>query len=169
MTPVQKHMRAQAGFTLVELAIVMIIIGLLIAGVLKGQALIQNAQVTSTVAQVKSIEAAISTFSDTYAAIPGDLVNPATRLPNCAGACIQGAGVNNGNGHLELTPGASPLGNENEAFFPQLATAGLFQALQALRRVLLQSAATFRGRKLLTTSLWPDRRITTLSAISAPT
>ena len=69
MTPVQKHMRAQAGFTLVELAIVMIIIGLLIAGVLKGQALIQNAQVTSTVAQVKSIEAAISTFSDTYATL----------------------------------------------------------------------------------------------------
>ena len=48
MIPVQKHMRAQAGFTLVELAIVMIIIGLLIAGVLKGQALIQNAQVTAT-------------------------------------------------------------------------------------------------------------------------
>ena len=48
MIPVQKHMRAQAGFTLVELAIVMIIIGLLIAGVLKGQALISNAQVTST-------------------------------------------------------------------------------------------------------------------------
>jgi prepilin-type N-terminal cleavage/methylation domain-containing protein len=62
MIPVQKHMRAQAGFTLVELAIVMIIIGLLIAGVLKGQALIQNAQVTSTVAQVKATEAAISTL-----------------------------------------------------------------------------------------------------------
>ena len=40
MIPAQKNMRAQAGFTLVELAIVMIIIGLLIAGVLKGQALI---------------------------------------------------------------------------------------------------------------------------------
>ena len=37
MIPAQKNMRAQAGFTLVELAIVMIIIGLLIAGVLKGQ------------------------------------------------------------------------------------------------------------------------------------
>ena len=54
MIPVQKHMRAQAGFTLVELAIVMIIIGLLIAGVLKGQALIGNAKVTAQVAQVKA-------------------------------------------------------------------------------------------------------------------
>jgi prepilin-type N-terminal cleavage/methylation domain-containing protein len=50
---------SQAGFTLVELAIVMIIIGLLIAGVLKGQELIANARVTSTVAQVKAIDAAI--------------------------------------------------------------------------------------------------------------
>jgi prepilin-type N-terminal cleavage/methylation domain-containing protein len=56
---------SQAGFTLVELAIVMIIIGLLIAGVLKGQELIANARVTSTVAQVKAIDAAISTFKDT--------------------------------------------------------------------------------------------------------
>jgi prepilin-type N-terminal cleavage/methylation domain-containing protein len=62
MIPSQKHLRPQAGFTLVELAIVMIIIGLLIAGVLKGQALIANAQVTATVAQVKAIEAATSTF-----------------------------------------------------------------------------------------------------------
>jgi prepilin-type N-terminal cleavage/methylation domain-containing protein len=129
MIPVQKHMRAQAGFTLVELAIVMIIIGLLIAGVLKGQALIQNAQVTSTVAQVKAIEAATSTFVDTYQSLPGDLVNPATRLPACANACIVGAGATNGNGRLTNTPGATPLGVENEAFFPQLSAAGLVTGL----------------------------------------
>ena len=74
---------SQAGFTLVELAIVMIIIGLLIAGVLKGQELIGNARVTSTVAQIKAIDAATSTFKDTYAALPGDMTTPATRLPNC--------------------------------------------------------------------------------------
>ena len=67
---------SQAGFTLVELAIVMIIIGLLIAGVLKGQELIGNARVTSTVAQIKAIDAATSTFKDTYAALPGDMTTP---------------------------------------------------------------------------------------------
>ena len=62
---------SQAGFTLVELAIVMIIIGLLIAGVLKGQELIGNARVTATVAQIKGIDAATSTFKDTYSDLPG--------------------------------------------------------------------------------------------------
>src|ERR1700732_4041122 len=98
MIPAQKHMRAQAGFTLVELAIVMIIIGLLIAGVLKGQALINNARVTSTVAQNKAIDAAISTFRDTYASLPGDLVNPAARLPNCLAAPCVAAVAGNGDG-----------------------------------------------------------------------
>lgn len=129
MIPAQKHLRAQAGFTLVELAIVMIIIGLLIAGVLKGQALIQNAQVTSTVAQVKATEAAVSTFVDTYQSLPGDLVNPATRLPACANACLVGAGANNGNGRLENLPGATPIGTEGEAFFSQLSAAGLVTGL----------------------------------------
>ena len=81
-------MRGQAGFTLVELAIVMIIIGLLIAGVLKGQALIGNAKVTAQVAQVKAIDAATSTFKDMYAGLPGDILTPGTRLPNCAGQLV---------------------------------------------------------------------------------
>jgi prepilin-type N-terminal cleavage/methylation domain-containing protein len=85
MIPTQKNMRAQAGFTLVELAIVMIIIGLLIAGVLKGQALIQNAQVTATVAQTKAIEATTTTFRDTYNALPGDITTP---QPSCIGRTI---------------------------------------------------------------------------------
>jgi prepilin-type N-terminal cleavage/methylation domain-containing protein len=83
MIPTQKNMRSTAGFTLVELAIVMIIIGLLIAGILKGQQLITNAKVTSQVAQVKGIDAAVSTFKDMYAALPGDIIAPLTRLPNC--------------------------------------------------------------------------------------
>jgi prepilin-type N-terminal cleavage/methylation domain-containing protein len=80
MNNTQKNTRSQAGFTLVELAIVMIIIGLLIAGVLKGQQLIGNAKVTAQVAQFKAIDAATSTFKDMYASLPGDITNPNTRL-----------------------------------------------------------------------------------------
>ena len=87
--------KAQAGFTLVELAIGMIIIGLLIAGVLKGQALIANAQVTATVAQVKGYRSGDDDVSRRHlgpACSPaildrlGGTTQPSARLPNCAAA-----------------------------------------------------------------------------------
>jgi prepilin-type N-terminal cleavage/methylation domain-containing protein len=127
MIPVQKHMRSQAGFTLVELAIVMIIIGLLIAGVLKGQALIANARVTSTVAQTKASEAATTTFRDTYNFIPGDMTNPNVRLPNCAALPCSFNG--NGDGKIAQTPANAPS-NESLAFWPQLYVAGLVTGIQ---------------------------------------
>ena len=92
-----KH-RNEKGFTLVELAIVMTIIGLLIGGILKGQELMENARVTATIAQVKSYEAATTTFRDSFSAKPGDMVNAATRIPNCAPAAACNA--------LAGTPGA---------------------------------------------------------------
>ena len=61
-----KPARNQAGFTLIEIAIVMVIIGLLIGGVLKGQAMIQNAKVKRVVKQSDEIRAAVKTFYDRY-------------------------------------------------------------------------------------------------------
>ncbi len=90
-TNLELNTEGQRGFTLVELAIVMIIIGLLIGGVLKGQELISNAQVSASAAQVKATEAGISTFQDAYGAIPGDMVSPATRIPNCVAYLRHGA------------------------------------------------------------------------------
>jgi len=63
---------AQQGFTLVEMAIVLVIIGLIIGGVLKGQEIVNNGRVKTQVAQVDSIKAAVSTFQDTYGFYPGD-------------------------------------------------------------------------------------------------
>ena len=62
----------QAGFTLVEIAIVMVIIGLLIGGVLKGQAMVQNAKVKRVVKQADELRASVMTFYDKYAMYPGD-------------------------------------------------------------------------------------------------
>ncbi len=123
------HDRSQAGFTLVELAIVMIIIGLLIGGILKGQELIQNAQVTSTASQVKAIEAAITTFRDSYAAVPGDMRNPGNRLPNCpAGSVcnVANAGATGGNNRIDQAPSvAAGAGTEATRFWSHLAAADL--------------------------------------------
>lgn len=83
----KEECKNQNGFTLVELAIVMTIIGLLIGGILKGQELMQNARVTATVAQVKSYESATFTFIDKYSALPGDLVTASERLPGCDENC----------------------------------------------------------------------------------
>ncbi|MBI2235136.1 MAG: prepilin-type N-terminal cleavage/methylation domain-containing protein [Micavibrio aeruginosavorus] len=125
--PVSTAKRSQGGFTLVELAIVMIIIGLLIGGVLKGQELINNAQVTATVSQVKSIEAATSTFRDVYSALPGDMLAPTTRLPNCTAAPCNVPG--NGDGRLSNTPAQTPVGAEGENFFVHLSAADLLTGI----------------------------------------
>lgn len=79
------------GFTLVEISIVMIIIGLLIGGTFGGMKLIENMQVNKTVQDLKSISSASLTFRDAYGRLPGDIVNPAARLPNCTVApCATG-------------------------------------------------------------------------------
>jgi len=133
-----KHQKsAQAGFTLVELAIVMIIIGLLIAGVLKGQQLITNAQITSTVAQIKAIDAATTSFRDQYNGVPGDLLNGAARIPNCnAAPCNYAGNGDNRVGTASITfgtavtalPGAGNVG-EQAAYWAQLDFAGLLTGL----------------------------------------
>ncbi len=120
----------QSGFTLVELAIVMIIIGLLIGGILKGQELIANAQTTATIAKIKGIDGAISTFRDKYSAMPGDMLTPGTRIANCTAAPCVPAPAGDGDGRIEGgVPSAVPAG-ERLAAFPQLAAADLISGIE---------------------------------------
>ena len=119
--------QVQKGFTLVELAIVMVIIGLLIGGILKGQELIVNAKTSASVAQLKAVGAALMTFQDKYNGAAGDLLNPAARLPNCAtGPCsVPG----DGNGHVNNPPAGDPTGSESVAVFSQLSAANLVSGI----------------------------------------
>ncbi len=116
--------QTQKGFTLVELAIVMTIIGLLIGGILKGQELMLNARVTATIAQVRSYEAAATTFRDSYASLPGDMVAAATRLPGCTANCNPGTGAGvGGNSIIGLTTWAAAWGTTGQLAEPAATTA----------------------------------------------
>ncbi|MBF0560460.1 MAG: type II secretion system protein [Alphaproteobacteria bacterium] len=74
-------MKNQRGFTLVELAIVLVIIGLLLGAVLKGQQMVENTRVIATAADFNNIRAATNNFRDRYQAWPGDFNNATTQLP----------------------------------------------------------------------------------------
>ena len=74
-------MKKQAGFTLIEIAIVLVIIGLLLGGVLKGQELINTARVRALNNNVDGITAAWFSFQDRYRAFPGDYTQASVNLP----------------------------------------------------------------------------------------
>jgi len=65
-------MKDNSGFTLVEIAIVMVIIGLLIGGVLKGTAMIENAKIKRLVTDMDGMRAATFAYLDRYGMYPGD-------------------------------------------------------------------------------------------------
>jgi prepilin-type N-terminal cleavage/methylation domain-containing protein len=68
----QTMKRCQEGFTLVEIAIVLVIIGLLLGGILKGQEMIVQARIKSAIADFSGISVAYHGYLDRYRAIPGD-------------------------------------------------------------------------------------------------
>ena len=91
-----RNITRQAGFTLVEIAIVLVIIGLLLGGVLKGQELIENSKIKSVVADMKAIQAAYNGYVDRYKAIPGDetaVVMTARGWTGTAGGALPNNGV----------------------------------------------------------------------------
>src|SRR6476659_8851859 len=85
-------MRKQNGFTLIEIAIVLVIIGLLLGGVLKGQELITAARVRNLAAQLDGVKIAYLGFQDRYRALPGDYPNATAgaNIPGPTGAATKG-------------------------------------------------------------------------------
>jgi prepilin-type N-terminal cleavage/methylation domain-containing protein len=87
--------KAQAGFTLVEIAIVLLVVGLLLGGVMKGQALIDSAKVKNLAQDLRTVPAMIHAYQDRFRALPGDDPAAVRHLCDSGSTCTV---VGNGNG-----------------------------------------------------------------------
>src|SRR3990170_4404921 len=85
--------KRQRGFTLVEIAIVLVIIGLLLGGILKGQEMITQAKIKNVINDFNGLSAALYSYQDRYRALPGDDLNAATRWATQVAVAGDGNGV----------------------------------------------------------------------------
>ncbi len=115
----------QSGFTLVELAIVLVIIGLIIGGVLVGQDLIKAAEIRSTLGQIETYNTTVNAFRDKYRYIPGDINSTQAAQ---FGFTLRSGAVGHGDGNTMLescSAGTVLLGCETALFWNDLNSAAL--------------------------------------------
>lgn len=126
----------RSGFSLVELSIVLVILGLLTGGILTGQSLIRAAELRSSITSVQKYQTAVMTFRDKYFALPGDMPNAVDFWGAAAGGTARGVDSTcfalttastdkttcngNGDGNIDLTV-------ENFRAWQHLANAGLVE------------------------------------------
>jgi prepilin-type N-terminal cleavage/methylation domain-containing protein len=114
--------RTQKGFTLVELSIVIVIIGLIVAGVTAGQSLVKQAQLRSVITEQEGIRVAVNAFRLQYNALPGDFNNGSSYWSSCgvsAAAC-------NGDGNKQILMSATTTIGESYIAWLHLSLAGLY-------------------------------------------
>lgn len=127
----RRRSRQSSGFTLIELAIVLVIIGLIVGGVLVGQDLIRAATIRSVVTDIEKINAAATTFRGKYSGLPGDILNKKAVDYGLNTALNDGNrngndGLGDANGVIEACgSGANGFGCETALFWSDLTFASL--------------------------------------------
>ena len=114
-------MNKQTGFTLIELAIVLVIIGLLLGGVLRGQELINSARVKNITRDFQNVQVYVYGYQDRFRALPGDDGIAATHM---AGA-TNPAAANANNGRIDGAWDSANVADESYLFWQHVRLAGL--------------------------------------------
>jgi prepilin-type N-terminal cleavage/methylation domain-containing protein len=116
------------GFTLIELSIVLVIVGLIVGGILVGQDLIKAAETRAQISQIEKYNQAVDTFRSKFQAIPGDMAASTANQFGfyTGGGCIGGAaGYRDGNGLIDGWAGPNVVqgGGETELFWVDISSA----------------------------------------------
>ncbi len=153
------HPRHHHAFSLVELSIVLVILGLLTGGVLAGQSLIKAAELRSIGTEYSRYATAAKTFRDKYSALPGDMSNatdfwgaiascPASGTSNPSGTC-------NGNGDGMIGPSTSAIDVEERfRFWHHLVLASLIEGNYSGTSVDQEATAQNVPTSKLQNGLW---------------
>lgn len=113
----------QTGFTLVEIAIVLVVIGLMMGGVLKGQSMIENAKIKALQTEFSSVQTMLYSYQDKFKALPGDDSAATNHLTGATQASGAGTGmIDTGTWVGAAAPDA---GNKSSLFWQHIRLAGL--------------------------------------------
>lgn len=116
---IQQRKKAILGFTLMELSIVLVIIGLVIGGSILGNAIVEQARMRKQITQIDKIEAGIRNFRIKYDCLPGDCLDPTIINGYISGGVTY---TGNGDGFLDATAWNS---NENTGFWIHLTASNM--------------------------------------------
>src|SRR5689334_22798184 len=127
------------GFSLLELSIVLVIIGLITGGIMAGRQMVHAAELRAITTEASKINSAIYTFREKYQALPGDMRNAVKYWGAQAGSTADGTDSTcsaltytspatstatcNGDGNGQI----NAWNQEHYRFWQQLANAGLFE------------------------------------------
>jgi prepilin-type N-terminal cleavage/methylation domain-containing protein len=120
----------QSGFTLVEIAIVLVIIGLLLGGVLKGQELINSAKVKNFAGDIRNISTFIYAYQDRFRALPGD--DPRANTNFTGGTLATTPAGSIGNARINGNWDSTTITDETVLFWQHVRLAGLASGSSAL-------------------------------------
>jgi prepilin-type N-terminal cleavage/methylation domain-containing protein len=113
-----------SGFTLVEIAIVLVIIGLLLGGVLKGQELVNSAKVKNLASDFRSISSFVYAYQDRFRALPGDDRAACTHV-DCGTDTTTASGTGAGNARINGPWNSDTPTDESYLFWRHIRLAGL--------------------------------------------